>query len=166
MPPPHALNRGILVEGLGCVLSGIWGSGNGSTSYSNNIGTIAVTRVASRRVIQTAGLIMIALSLVGKAGAVFVGLPDPLLGGLFCYLFPLIMAVGIGTLAEVSLASERNLFIVSFSIFGGLAISQRITEDPGVIRTGSPEGDNLVYVLLSTGMFMAGVLGLDRKSVV
>lgn len=51
-PPLHALNRGIFIQGFGCVLSGLWGSGNASTSYSNNIGTIAVTRVASRRVIQ------------------------------------------------------------------------------------------------------------------
>ena len=108
------------MEGLGCVLSGFWGSGNGSTSYSNNIGTISVTKVASRRVIQISGCIMIFLGLVGKAGAIFVSLPDPIVAGMFLFIFPLIMAVGIGTLAEVSLESARNIFIVSFSIFMGL----------------------------------------------
>jgi len=123
VPPLHAMNRGIFVETFGCVLSGIWGSGNGSTSYSNNIGTISVTRVASRRVIQTAGVVMICLSLIGKAGAVFVGLPDPIIGGMFCFIFPLIMAVGFHILQDVELSSPRNIFIISFAIFFGLVSS-------------------------------------------
>lgn len=147
------------MEGLGCVLSGIWGSGNGSTSYSNNIGTITITKVASRLVIIYAGFIMVLLSLVGKVGAIFIGLPDPLLGGTFCYIFPLIMAVGIGTLEEVSLISSRNIFIVSFAIFGGLAISQFTSAHPGLINTGTLEIDNLIQILLSTGMFMAAFIG-------
>ncbi len=44
-PPSHAINRGILVEGIGCFLAGIWGSGNGTTSYSGNIGDIGITKV-------------------------------------------------------------------------------------------------------------------------
>ena len=32
-PPVHAINRGIGVEGLGCILAGLWGTGNGTTSY-------------------------------------------------------------------------------------------------------------------------------------
>ncbi|CAL8069623.1 unnamed protein product [Orchesella dallaii] len=156
VPPEHAMNRGIFMEGFGCVMSGIMGSGNASTSYSNNIGTIVVTKVASRRVIQYAGVIMIALSLVGKAGAVFVALPDPILGGMFLFLFPLIMAVGIGTLGEVNLESSRNIFIVSFSIFFGLAVSQWMNAHTGIINTGTPDLDSLIQILLSTGMFVAG----------
>lgn len=44
-PPVHAINRGVAVEGIGCVLAGLWGSGNGTTSYSENIGAIGVTKV-------------------------------------------------------------------------------------------------------------------------
>ena len=44
-PPVHAMNRGIAIEGLGCILAGLWGSGNGTTSYSENIGAIGVTKV-------------------------------------------------------------------------------------------------------------------------
>jgi hypothetical protein len=39
------MNRGIAIEGLGCILAGLWGSGNGTTSYSENIGAIGVTKV-------------------------------------------------------------------------------------------------------------------------
>ena len=45
-PPIHAINRGIGMEGIGCVLAGAWGSGNGTTSYSENIGAIAITKVS------------------------------------------------------------------------------------------------------------------------
>ena len=44
-PPQHAVNRGVLLEGIGCILAGAWGSGNGTTSHSENIGAIGLTRV-------------------------------------------------------------------------------------------------------------------------
>ena len=44
-PPKHAINRGIGIEGLGCLLAGAWGTGNGTTSYSQNVGARGITRV-------------------------------------------------------------------------------------------------------------------------
>ena len=44
-PPTHAINRGIGTEGLGCIIAGVFGTGNGTTSYSENIGAIGVTKV-------------------------------------------------------------------------------------------------------------------------
>ena len=44
-PPTHAVNRGVMMEGLGSVLSGALGSGGASTSYSNNVGAIGITSV-------------------------------------------------------------------------------------------------------------------------
>ena len=44
-PPKHAINRGIGMEGIGCLLTGAFGSGNGTTSYSENIGAIGITKV-------------------------------------------------------------------------------------------------------------------------
>lgn len=44
-PPKHAVNRGIGMEGLGCILAGFWGTGLGTTSYSQNIGVIGITKV-------------------------------------------------------------------------------------------------------------------------
>lgn len=45
-PPVHAINRGIGTEGVGCIIAGLWGTGNGTTSYSENIGAIGVTKVS------------------------------------------------------------------------------------------------------------------------
>ena len=44
-PPKHAINRGIGMEGIGCLLTGAFGTGNGTTSYSQNIGAIGITKV-------------------------------------------------------------------------------------------------------------------------
>ena len=46
-PPKYAINLGIGVEGIGCLLNGLWGSGIGTSSFSNNIGAIAITKVRS-----------------------------------------------------------------------------------------------------------------------
>ncbi|KAH6948886.1 hypothetical protein HPB50_026694 [Hyalomma asiaticum] len=46
-PPTHAINRGIWMEGLGCIVAGIWGGGCGLTSYSTNISIIAVTKAST-----------------------------------------------------------------------------------------------------------------------
>ena len=44
-PPAHAVNRGILLEGVGSILSGAYGSGGATTSYSQNVGAIGFTKV-------------------------------------------------------------------------------------------------------------------------
>ena len=44
-PPKHAVNRGIGMEGIGCLLAGAFGAGNSTTSYSQNIGAIGITKV-------------------------------------------------------------------------------------------------------------------------
>lgn len=45
-PPKHAISRGIGVEGIGCLLAGAWGTGNGTTSYSENVGALGITKVS------------------------------------------------------------------------------------------------------------------------
>ena len=44
-PPKHAINRGIGVEGLGSLLAGAFGTGNGTTSFSENVAVLGITRV-------------------------------------------------------------------------------------------------------------------------
>ena len=44
-PPVSAINRGVAFEGIGCVVAGLLGSGNGTTSCSQNIGVIKITKV-------------------------------------------------------------------------------------------------------------------------
>ena len=45
-PPKHALNRGFGIEGFGCLMTGLWGTGTGTTSISQNIAVVGITRVS------------------------------------------------------------------------------------------------------------------------
>ncbi|XP_023931886.1 solute carrier family 23 member 1 isoform X2 [Lingula anatina] len=158
-PPVHAINRGIGVEGLGCIIAGIWGTGNGTTSYSENIGAIGITKVGSRRVIQFGAIFMLLLGVLGKFGALFVTIPDPVVGGVFMVMFGIITAVGISNLQFVDLNSPRNLFILGFSFFFGLSLPQWLTANPNAIQTGSETMDQILTVLFSTSMFVGGAVG-------
>ncbi|XP_075714655.1 solute carrier family 23 member 2 [Rhinoderma darwinii] len=153
-PPIHAINRGIFIEGLSCVLDGMFGTGNGSTSSSPNIGVLGITKVASRRVIQYGAAFMLLLGMIGKFSALFASLPDPVLGALFCTLFGMITAVGLSNLQFVDLNSSRNLFVLGFSIFFGLMLPSYLKQNPLV--TGIVEIDQVLNVLLTTAMFVGG----------
>ncbi|ELT96003.1 hypothetical protein CAPTEDRAFT_113409 [Capitella teleta] len=158
-PPVHAINRGVFTEGVGCVLAGLWGTGTGLTSISQNIGAIGITKVGSRRVVQTAGLLILVLGVIGKFGALFVTIPEPILGGVFMTMFGMIIAVGISNLQFVDLNSSRNLFIFGFSIMFGLSSTNWVSSHPDSIHTGNDIVDQILTVLLSSSMFVGGFVG-------
>ncbi|KAM8897587.1 solute carrier family 23 member 1 isoform 1-T2 [Spinachia spinachia] len=157
-PPIHAINRGIFTEGVCCIIAGLLGTGNGSTSSSPNIGVLGITKVGSRRVVQYGAAIMLIMGSVGKFTALFASLPDPILGGMFCTLFGMITAVGLSNLQLVDLNSSRNLFVLGFSMFFGLTLPSYLDKHPESIKTGLAELDNILTVLLSTEMFVGGFL--------
>lgn len=157
-PPLHAVNRAIFMEGTACVLAGIWGTGNGTTSYSENIGLIGITRVGSRRVVQVCGIMLMLFGCFGKFGALFMLIPIPVIGGMVMVTFGMVTAVGLANLKFVDLSSTRNLFIIGVSLFFGLSFPQWIQEHD-VIRTGNDIIDQLLTVLLSTSMFVGGLIG-------
>ncbi|NWR37642.1 S23A1 protein, partial [Tachuris rubrigastra] len=157
-PPVHAINRGIFTEGISCIIAGLLGTGNGSTSSSPNIGVLGITKVGSRRVIQYGAGIMLVLGTVGKFTALFASLPDPVLGGMFCTLFGMITAVGLSNLQFVDMNSSRNLFVLGFAMFFGLTLPNYLDSHPGAINTGVPELDQILTVLLTTEMFVGGTI--------
>ncbi|XP_027402127.1 solute carrier family 23 member 1 isoform X6 [Bos indicus x Bos taurus] len=157
-PPVHAINRGIFTEGICCIIAGLLGTGNGSTSSSPNIGVLGITKVGSRRVVQYGAGIMLILGTIGKFTALFASLPDPILGGMFCTLFGMITAVGLSNLQFVDMNSSRNLFVLGFSMFFGLTLPNYLDSNPDVINTGVPEVDQILTVLLTTEMFVGGCL--------
>ena len=165
-PPSHAMNRGIAVEGVACFLAGAVGTGNATTSFSQNIGVIGTTKVGSRRVVQVGALLTIALALVGKFGAIFSTIPDPVIGGVFCCMFGLITAVGISNLQYVSLNSVRNLFIVGFSIIMGMVIPDYLRKNPGAIEIGVTEINQVISVLLSTSMAIGGLIAFTLDNII
>ncbi|KAM8974103.1 solute carrier family 23 member 1-like [Pelodytes ibericus] len=158
-PPKHAINRGIGIEGIGCLLAGAWGTGNGTTSYSENVGALGITRVGSRAVIISGGILMLLMGIFSKIGAVFATIPTPVIGGMFLVMFGVIAAVGISNLQFADMNSSRNIFIVGFSIFSGLTIPNWVNNNSELLQTGIVQLDQVILVLLTTGMFVGGFFG-------
>ncbi|XP_070578754.1 solute carrier family 23 member 1-like [Ptychodera flava] len=158
-PPPHAVNRGICIEGFCCILSGIWGSGLGTTSFSENIGAIAITKVGSRRVMQWTSLLLLISGIFGKFGAILATLPLPIVGGALIAIFSIILAAGTANLQFVNMNSSRSLCIFGTAVFCGVMIPSWVEANPGAIDTGNDEADQIIEVLLKTGMFVAGFIG-------
>ena len=172
-PSAKRINHGIGMEGLMNVFSGIMGTG-GSTSYSENIGAIGLTGVASRYVVQVGAVVMVFVGFVGYFGQAIATIPDPIVGGLFVAMFAQIVAVGLGTLRHVDLESSRNVFVVGFALFVGLAIPQYMAnfEEVGDFRAvmdgvaylgpvlSEPIIADTVFVIGSTGMAVGGLAAL------
>ncbi|XP_058501537.1 xan_ur_permease domain-containing protein [Solea solea] len=158
-PPRHAINRGIGIEGLGCLLAGAWGTGNGTTSYSENVGALGITKVGSRMVIVASGVLMVVMGVFGKVGAIFTTIPSPVVGGMFMVMFGVISAAGVSNLQYANMNSSRNIFIFGFSMFSGLVIPNWILKNPNVIASGVVELDQMLQVLLTTSMFVGGFFG-------
>ncbi|OQR78006.1 solute carrier family 23 member 2-like [Tropilaelaps mercedesae] len=159
-PPLHAINRGIAVEGLGCIIAAICGAGCGLTSYSENIGAISITKVASRRVIQTGAALMLVFGCLGKVGGLFVSIPEPIIGGIFMVMFSIVSAVGLSNLQFVDLNSSRNIFVLGASLFLGLCIPSWMANNTNVINLGNEAVTQVITILLSTSMFVGGFVGL------
>ncbi|HKI84799.1 MAG TPA: solute carrier family 23 protein [Candidatus Krumholzibacteria bacterium] len=158
VPRAREINRGIGMEGVGCLVAGIMGTGNGTTSYSENIGAIGLTRVGSRRVVQVGAVIMLIFGAFGKFGALFTTIPQPIVGGMYCAMFGMIAAVGLSNLQFVDLNSARNLFILGFAFFMGLSVPEYFMQTPAHF---APEWlANIVNTLGQTGMAVGAVSAL------
>ena len=106
--------------------------------------------------IQWGALVMMVVGVVGKFGALFVSIPDPIVGGVFMVMFGMIAAVGISNLQFADMNSSRNLFIVGFSIVFGLALPQYMKNYPNAIQTGMIHG-----VSFSSAIFLFVILPTD-----
>ncbi|WP_256403038.1 uracil-xanthine permease family protein [Halorubrum salinum] len=170
-PSSERMTHGIGMEGVMNVFSGIMGTG-GSTSYSENIGAIGLTGVASRYVVQIGAALMILVGFVGYFGQLVATIPGPIIGGLYIAMFAQIVGVGLSNLKYVDLDSSRNIFVIGIALFSGLAIPEylRSVGNAGAFQQGLAETAllgpllgadvvaNTVYVIGSTGMAVGGIV--------
>ncbi|MFT7624392.1 MAG: xanthine/uracil permease [Myxococcota bacterium] len=167
IPTAKTINKGIGMEGVGSVIAGIFGTGNATTSYSENIGAIGITRVGSRKVIQAAAISLIILGIFGKFSAFFATLPQPVVGGLFCTLFGMIASVGLSNLQFVDLNSGRNLFIIGFALFMGLSLPVYFNENPPPQAEGFWLGVvDVIWALGKSGMSVGAVIAFTLDNTV
>ncbi|XP_053404669.1 solute carrier family 23 member 1-like isoform X2 [Mercenaria mercenaria] len=165
-PPPSAVNRGIFVEGIDCILAAAVGAGFGVTSCSQNIGVISLTKVGSRRVVLAAGFIMTLFGCLGKFSALVVTMPDPIIGASFLVLFGVLAAVGASNLQYVDLNSSRNLVVFGISLFLGLAFPNWVVDNADLIKTDNENLDQVINALLANNMFMGCFSALILDNVI
>ncbi len=117
---PDDLKRGLRTDGLGTVIGGLF-STFPYTSFSQNVGLVAVTGIKSRWVCVVGGAIMILFGIVPKMGALVESLPTVVLGGAGLVMFGMVAATGIRILAGVDFHTNRNnAMIVAISIGVGM----------------------------------------------
>ena len=114
------LTRGLRTDGLGTLIGGIFNTFP-YTSFSQNVGLVAVTGVKSRYVCVAGGVILIVLGLLPKMAALIESLPTVVLGGAGLVMFGMVAATGIRILSGVDFKTNRhNPMIVAVSIGIGM----------------------------------------------
>jgi len=116
------LHRSLLGNGVSTFISACFGS-TPNTTYGENIGVMAITRVYSVYVIGGAAVIAIALSFLGKFAAIIRSIPNPVIGGVSMLLFGVIAASGIRILVDkkVDFSIPKNLIISSAVLIAGVS---------------------------------------------
>lgn len=167
-PTSKMISKGLGAEGLGCLVAGVLQTCNGTTTYSENIGSIGLTRVASRRVVRCGAVVMLFIPIIGKFGALLATLPGPVVGAMYVGLFGMIASVGLSNLQIVNLNNSRNLFIIGIAFFSGLSFPYAfnpmlsanavpfVLGDSGALKI---IGD-ICQAILTTGMAVTAIVGI------
>jgi xanthine/uracil permease len=169
VPTGKMISRGLGAEGVGCLIASLFQTANGTTSYSENIGSIGLTHVASRRVIKAGAAIMLVLPMFGKFGATLATLPQPVVGAMFVGMFGLIAAVGLSNLQFVNVNNSRNLFIIGLSFFAGLSFPAHFSASP-IDWSGSGQAAQIIgsilQTILSTGMAVTAIVAITLDNLI
>lgn len=116
------LHRTLLGDGIATALAGVFG-GPPNTTYGENIGVLALTKVYNPFIIEMTALLVLASSFVQKLGVLIRTVPQAVMGGIVFLLFGMIAAVGLRTLIEnkVDLSNNRNIIIISVILVIGIS---------------------------------------------
>lgn len=160
----NGLATSLLADGITNIISGFAGSPP-NTTYGENIGVLAITRVFSIWVIRGAAIIAILLSCIGKVAAIIQAIPGPVMGGITMLLYGIIAISGIRMLVESRVDFSKNYNMVLAAVTFGIGVSG------ATIRLGSSgvELKGMAFaavagVLLSLVFYVLGKLGLLNEA--
>ncbi|KAF7015673.1 unnamed protein product [Triticum aestivum] len=178
-PTRGVVSRGIGLEGICTFIAGLWGTGTGSTTLTENIHTLDTTKMASRRALQLGGALLVIFSVFGKIGALLASIPVALAASVLCFTWALIVALGLSTLRYTEAVSSRNMIIVGFTLFISLSIPAYFQQyepssnlilpgylvpyaaaSSGPVRTASDGLNYAVNALLSINVVVALVVAI------
>ncbi len=137
-------------DGFGTALAGFFGA-LPNTSFSQNVGLIAMTGVMSRHVVTIGALFLIACGLLPKVGAVITTVPIEVLGGGVIVMFGMVVAAGISMLADVHW-NRRNMVIFAVAISIGLGLQL----EPGALQ----HLPDTLRILLTSGLLPAAFIAI------
>ena len=135
------------------------------TSFSQNVGLIAMTKVVNRFTIMTGAACMILASMFPPIGAFFASLPDPVLGGCTVMMFGAIMVSGIQMMAAAGF-TQRNVTIAAISLSFGIGATQ--ASEAGIWQA-MPQlvqdvfGSNCVAVVFVISVLLSALLPKDME---
>lgn len=157
------LHRSLLGDGISNVLSGFAGSPP-NTTYGENIGVMAITRVYSVWVIRGAALLAIAFSLIGKVSAAISTIPDAVMGGVTMLLYGVIAVQGFRMFVEQKVDFSKNSNMVLGAVTFVVGVSG------AAIKIGSVELKGMAFaaivgVVLSLIFWIFGKLKIMNKEV-
>ncbi|WP_420488814.1 uracil permease [Paenibacillus caui] len=154
------LHRSLLGNGISTVFSGFVGS-TPNTTYGENIGVMALTRVYSIYVIGGAAIFAILLSFLGKFSAVIANIPVPVMGGVSLLLFGVIAASGLRIFVErkVDFSKAKNMILVTVIFVIGIS-GTKLTL--GHVELKGMALATIVGILLSLFFKLIDVLGLSN----
>uniref|UniRef100_A0ACD5VVA4 Uncharacterized protein n=1 Tax=Avena sativa TaxID=4498 RepID=A0ACD5VVA4_AVESA len=181
--PPTAgiVSRGIGVEGVSTVLAGLWGTGVGSATITENVHTIAVTKMGSRKAVGFGAIVLIVFSLVAKVGAFIASIPDVMVAALLCFMWAMLCALGLSNLRYGATGSSRNSIVVGLALFLSLSVPSYFQQyglhpnanssvptyfqpynvaSHGPVRTGFGGVNYVLNTLLSLNMVIAFLVAL------
>ena len=117
------IHRTMLGDGLATIAAGLIG-GPANTTYGENTGVLAVTKVYDPSILRIAACYSIFLGIMGKFGAVLQTVPQPVMGGVSIILFGMIASIGVRTLIDANLdfGHSRNLILSSLILVLGISI--------------------------------------------
>lgn len=117
------VHRTLLGDGVATIAAGLLG-GPANTTYGENTGVLAVTKVYDPSVIRIAAVAAILLSGIGKFGALVQAIPGPVMGGVSIILFGMIASIGVRMLVEnqIDFSVSRNMLIASIILVTGIGV--------------------------------------------
>lgn len=137
-------------DGLGSAVAGIFG-GFPNTSFSQNVGLIAMTGVMSRHVVTIGAFVLILCGFVPKVGALIRTIPIEVLGGGVIVMFGMVVAAGISMLSDVNW-NRRNMVIFAIALSVGLGLQL----DPKAVQY-LPD---TMRILMTSGLLPAAVIAI------
>lgn len=150
------MRGGLFADGVMSMFAGVFNAFP-NTSFSQNVGLIGFTGVASRFVVAIAGVFLVLLGLIPKVAAVLAAMPDPVLGGAAIVLFGMIFSIGLRLVAQNVELTRRNLTIIAVSVVLGVGVEVR----PDAVA----ELPDDLQVLVGSGLLVGGVVALVLNAV-